>query len=440
MTKPSLSDWLPIALAGLSSTMIGLGIARFAYVPLLPLLIDAHWAAPAAAAQFAAANLIGYLAGALSAHALSLRLGAARAARGAMVAVLLSLIGCALYHGWAWFWLLRFLAGAAGGVLMIVAAPFVMARVPVSARGRTAGAVFSGIGVGIVISGFGVPAFGAHHLAAAWLGLAGFVAIGMLIAWPRFASGVQEARHATAATVANAANRGVNSTVNSATESAAETAASGAAPSSPSRARTDWRSLLPRGALLALLLAYSLDGIGYLPHTVFWVEYLVHGLGQPIALAGAFWALFGVGAAVGPVFTGFAADRFGMRGTLVVLFGLKAFAVMLPLVSHAMPALFASSFLVGALTPGMVAVVSGRLIEIVGPAGHQRSWALLTFTYAILQAAGGYAMAALFGALHSFPVLFATGGAALLLSTAIAFIGARLPHPSVPVAAGTSRP
>jgi hypothetical protein len=74
--------------------------------------------------------------------------------------------------------------------------------------------------------------------------------------------------------------------------------------------------------------------------------------------------------------------------------------------------------------------VSGRLIEIVGTAGHLRSWALLTFVYAVLQAAGGYAMAALYGALHSFTVLFAIGAGALALSAMISVVGARLAPPT----------
>jgi len=381
-TKASWASWAPLALAGLLANMIGIGIGRFSYVPLLPLMIDGGWANASGAAQLAAANLIGYLLGALAAHPLAVRQGASRVIRGAMLALLLSLLGCAAQPALHWLWLWRCLAGATGGVLIILAAPHVLGRVPAAMRGRAVGLVFSGIGIGVVFSGFVVPAFGAARLQDAWLALAACSALAILYAWPRFAS-----------------------------DDLPRPAAGG--------------SLLPRGAMLALLCAYPLDAIGYLPHTVFWVEYLVHGLSMPATVGGAFWAVFGAGAALGPLLTGMAADRIGFRMTVVGCMACKAAVVALPLLSTSLPALFVSSFMVGALTPGLVAVASGRVVEIVGPAAHQRNWAMMTFLYALMQALGGYAMAALYGAMHSFDLLFAIGAAVLALAAFIAALGGR---------------
>lgn len=54
--------------AGLSASLVGLGLARFAYTPLIPALIDADWFAPADVVYLGAANLTGYLAGTLAAR------------------------------------------------------------------------------------------------------------------------------------------------------------------------------------------------------------------------------------------------------------------------------------------------------------------------------------------------------------------------------------
>ena len=50
-----------VAGGGLAATLIGNGIGRFAYTPLIPALIAAGWFSPAEAVYLAAANLAGYL-------------------------------------------------------------------------------------------------------------------------------------------------------------------------------------------------------------------------------------------------------------------------------------------------------------------------------------------------------------------------------------------
>src|SRR5260370_7996454 len=65
--------WLSAA-AGLCASLVGLGLARFAYTPLIPALIPAKWFNPPEAVYLGAANLAGYLAGALTPRHLSPRL------------------------------------------------------------------------------------------------------------------------------------------------------------------------------------------------------------------------------------------------------------------------------------------------------------------------------------------------------------------------------
>lgn len=53
------------AAAGLCASLVGLGLARFAYTPLIPAIIAAKWFSPSDVVYLGAANLAGYLAGAL---------------------------------------------------------------------------------------------------------------------------------------------------------------------------------------------------------------------------------------------------------------------------------------------------------------------------------------------------------------------------------------
>src|SRR3954463_12058548 len=148
---------LRATVAALCANLVGIGLARFGYTPLIPALIAAGWFRPSAAVYLGAANLAGYLAGALGARWLAARTGAATTLRTAMALTAASLFACAFPLGFAWFFVWRFLSGATGGVLMALAAPVVMPIVPADRRGLAGGAIFTGVGLGIAASGTLVP-------------------------------------------------------------------------------------------------------------------------------------------------------------------------------------------------------------------------------------------------------------------------------------------
>src|SRR6476659_8645608 len=110
---------LPAA-AGLCASLVGLGLARFAYTPLIPALISAKWFSPAEAVYLGAANLAGYLAGALIAREFGARAGSVRTLRAMMVLAALCFFACSVPVSFAWFFAWRFLAGLTGGVIMVL--------------------------------------------------------------------------------------------------------------------------------------------------------------------------------------------------------------------------------------------------------------------------------------------------------------------------------
>ena len=91
-------DHLPpwrATLSGFCATLVGVGLARFAYTPLLPALIAAEWFSASVAAYLAAANLAGYVAGALFAAPLAARFPSRAVLRCMMLLASASLIACA---------------------------------------------------------------------------------------------------------------------------------------------------------------------------------------------------------------------------------------------------------------------------------------------------------------------------------------------------------
>ena len=70
-----MTPFLSVALSGAAATCAGIGLARFAFVPLFPALVEAGWVSGAEAGLLGAATLAGYLPGVALAPRLAARLG-----------------------------------------------------------------------------------------------------------------------------------------------------------------------------------------------------------------------------------------------------------------------------------------------------------------------------------------------------------------------------
>ena len=369
-------------LSAASATLVGLGLARFAYTPLLPAIVDAHWFDAGAAAYLGAANLTGYLAGALLAGRLAARWSAPAVLRAMMLLTTIALFACAWPVHFAWFFAWRFVAGASGGALMVLAAPTVLPHVTPARRGLASGAIFMGVGIGIAASGSLVPLLLREGLPQAWIGLAALSLALTVLAWSGWptASAPPAARHAH---VSHA---------------------------------------LPRAAMRTVYAEYALNAVGLVPHMIFLVDYVARGLHQGLAAGAAYWVVFGIGALFGPVAGGLLADRVGFKVALRATFAVQAVAMLLPAVGWTGPWLIVSSLAMGAATPGIVGLVLGRLHGLLEhhPAAQKRAWSHATTAFAILQATAAYGMSFLL--VHSggrYALLFGIGGAAIVLALVV---------------------
>src|SRR5262245_3452139 len=89
--RPPASVTLPRALAGgICALVIGMGVGRFAYTPLLPSLQQAAGIGNDTAGLLASINYVGYLAGAIGAAALPPHWSRVRALRLALVASIIA--------------------------------------------------------------------------------------------------------------------------------------------------------------------------------------------------------------------------------------------------------------------------------------------------------------------------------------------------------------
>lgn len=383
----SPAPWRAV-LCAFCANLIGVGLARFAYTPLVPAIVDAHWFDASTAAYLGAGNLAGYLAGAMLAHPLAARFSTIATLRAMMVLASVTFFACSYQFGFAWFFVGRAAAGLAGGALMVLAAPTALASIPASKRGLAGGAIFMGVGAGIAISGTLVPLLLQQGLQQTWLGLGGLALALTAAAWTGWPQG--------------------NDTPPAATGS---------------------RPFRGTATLKALYIEYALNAAGWVPHMIFLVDFVARGLGQGVAVGALYWIIFGIGATTGPLLAGHLADRIGFRAALRSVFLIEVIAVALPAGPLGQPGLIASSLVVGAFLTGTVPLVIGRIHELLPhhPAQHKRAWSLATIWFALFQAGAAYGLSFVFAQSGgNYRLLFLIGAAAIALAFALDVVANRV--------------
>lgn len=369
------SLWLPIW-AGLCASLVGIGLARFAYTPLIPALIEAHWFSASAVVYLGAANLAGYLVGALAGRPLAARWSSTAVLRGMMLLVTLSFFACAWPLNQMWFFFWRLASGISGGVIMVLAATTILPHVAANRRGLASGAIFLGIGLGIAASGTLVPLLLAAGLVQTWLGLGALALVLSLSSWFGWP---QEPAHAQTRSVEG-----------------------------------------PRASagVYVLFAQYALMAAALVAPMMFLVDYVARGLGAGTRGGALIWTLYGVGAIVGPVVYGFLADHLGARSAIRLVLVAQFIALGLLLETGDLRLLGAASLLIGSFPPGIVPLALARVHQLVpGHAAQNATWSRATVSFASFQAIAGYAYSALFSASHGhYALLFAVAAGAIVLA------------------------
>lgn len=379
------------AIAGLSALLLGIGLSRFAFTPLIPALVQAHWFTAAQAGYLGATNLAGYLVGAAIARRLARHVPAMALVKAAMIIGAASFVACAAPLGFAWYFSWRLLSGIIGGVLMVLAPTAVLAATPVGRRGRVAGIVFTGVGAGIALSGTAVPLLVRAGLPTAWMALGAIGAVLTAVAWGGWPAAASPLAATTAATIPHD--------------------------------RASRPALAP--TVVRLLISYGVIGLAFAPPTVYWTDFVARGLGLGLGIGGFYWLVLGVGAACGPMLMGFVAERLGFARTYALALVALAACIGAPAIWPAAPVLLIASFGIGACGLATTSLGSGRAAELVSIEHHRQLWGWMTIAYAVVYAAGGYVYAFIFARTDSYSALFGLGGAMALLSAAFAWLSAR---------------
>lgn len=147
-----------LALGGLLSLAVAIGIGRFVYTPILPYMTDGLDLGKSTAGLIASANFLGYLLGAVAVAWKAVPGDPRRWLLGALAVSGLSTAAMALTTSLGPFLLLRFVGGAAGALVMVLASSLVMDRLVEAGRNGWATVMYAGVGCGIAVSALAVPA------------------------------------------------------------------------------------------------------------------------------------------------------------------------------------------------------------------------------------------------------------------------------------------
>jgi predicted MFS family arabinose efflux permease len=148
---------------------LAIGVGRFVYTPILPLMVEDLGMTQGAAGLLASANFAGYLAGALLAATPAVSGSRRRWLLAGLIVSALTTGAMAFGSAPAAFLILRFLGGVASAFGLVFASALVLDRLAVAGRPGLSAVHFAGVGVGIAVSA--VLSSGLAAVGADWRGI-----------------------------------------------------------------------------------------------------------------------------------------------------------------------------------------------------------------------------------------------------------------------------
>lgn len=334
-----------VLLGGIGALMVAMGIGRFAFTPILPMMMDNHLFSPAGAGYLASSNYLGYLIGAFILTLVQVK-NRSRLLLAGLIGSIVTTWGMGEFHSLEIWLLLRFLSGLASAVVFVIASSMVMERI----TSKQAGIFYGGVGAGILLTGFSVPllAKGGDWIDV-WKGLGLISLIIGLAAWYLLRD----------------KQSGTNAAI------------------SPSNQQT---SGVRRRILIWLTIAYGLEGLGYIVTGTYLVAYAKTVSNLP-NIASLSWILVGIAAAPSSIVWSMLASRWGKKWTLTVSMLLQSISIAIPVLIHSSAAVFVGAFLFGATFMG-ITMLTVSFAKDLYPHNNRKTIGLLTTFFGLGQIIG----------------------------------------------------
>jgi MFS family permease len=340
--RSTVNAW-PIVTAGIVALAVAMGIGRFAFTPLLPLMLRDRAIDAATGAEWAAANYGGYLIGALTAG----RMGGhvVRNLQIALVGVVLSTLLVAFIQTPLAGATLRFAAGVFSAWVLILASSWCLVELTHEGAGHVGAWMYTGVGIGITLAGALAWLGGLQAAWVLWLELGLLSAIGTAFV-------IRTMPRATAGEALASAPGGTN-------------AAAGHAD---------------------LVICYGAFGFGYIVPATFLPALAREQVNNPLVF-GLTWPIFGIAAAASVAVVARSLSTSPRRRVWAAAQAFMAVGTGLPALTQSLWSLTLSAVLVGGTM--MVVTMAGlQLARELMPANPTPLLARMTSAFAAGQIAG----------------------------------------------------
>lgn len=370
-----------VLFGGVLLLVIAMGISRFAFTPILPFMRIDEGLSFEEGGYLASSNYIGYFVGAL---------GAGFIYRNKKNFLLLnvflnvaSVLIMGLTHSF-WLWLLlRFIAGATAGYIFVLTSSIIMDYLASHLLSRWSGYLFTGIGLGIATSGLLVPIIEksfAWEGTWIWLGIIStlFFTITLLL-W----------RHITIR-------------------------------DGEKVEKTNDTKII-QGFMPWLILAYGLEGLGYIITGTFLVD-IIYNIESLRAFASFSWVITGIAAAPAAPLWMMMISKLSTVKVLSTAYILQAIGILLPVFSQTAWSVLLSAFLFGFTFVGIVSLSTAYARELY-PKQSGTVVSALTTVYALGQIIGPILASITESYFNSFKAPLAFAGTIVVMGLAILIFG-----------------
>lgn len=329
--------------------MIAMGIGRFAYTPILPLMQNALSFNDVVAGYLASSNYAGYFVGAILAGVLPLKKHKTFYLKLSLMVSIFTTFSMGLSHSYILMLVFRFISGVASAFIFVLASSIVLDKLAVTGKTNWAGLFYTGVGLGIFFSTLLIP--GLNNLfewEGVWMGLAIVSVILTIFVWLWLKD-------------------------------------------SPNTILKKYEQVVviqvpPLKWLPWLIIAYGLEGLGYIVTGTFIVsiaEKTSTFSSEPTFV----WMVVGLGAIPSCIIWSKLAKKWGFVKSLVFSMTLQAFGIALPVFWLSQTSLIISALLFGATFMGITTLAT-TLARQMNPTNSSRIIGYLTAIYAVGQMIG----------------------------------------------------